>query len=371
MKKLARSFQRGFFPTTVRVLALALAVMLSAGVASAQTQAYVTDQATGAVLVYDASTYAFVTSISVSPGTPNRIAVTPDQAFAYVTLSDTNQVAVIDTATNALVTTVGVGGNPQGLAVTPDGAFVYVANSASSGALSVISTATNTVVATVFLASPAYGVAITPDGASVYATLPLADSVEVIDTATNSPVNTVPMLGPSSHPAITPDGAFVYVATVAVGLGPSDTYVISTATNTIVATIAGPSAFDVAITPNGASAYVTPVTFGIPVIDTATNTVSTTIPFLAVAPAGIEIQPGGAFAWVAHGLTGSVDLFATATNTPATSIATGGQPVDIAFVVKTPAGPTSKEQCKNGGWATFTNPTFMNQGQCIAYVNQL
>jgi hypothetical protein len=34
--------------------------------------------------------------------------------------------------------------------------------------------------------------------------------------------------------------------------------------------------------------------------------------------------------------------------------------------------PTSKDQCKDGGWQTF-NPLdgpFKNQGQCVAYVNQ-
>jgi signal peptidase len=35
--------------------------------------------------------------------------------------------------------------------------------------------------------------------------------------------------------------------------------------------------------------------------------------------------------------------------------------------------PTSADQCKNGGWATFKNPDgsamFKNQGQCVAYVN--
>ena len=30
--------------------------------------------------------------------------------------------------------------------------------------------------------------------------------------------------------------------------------------------------------------------------------------------------------------------------------------------------PTSKDQCKNGGWKRFNNPSFKNQGQCIAYV---
>ncbi len=31
--------------------------------------------------------------------------------------------------------------------------------------------------------------------------------------------------------------------------------------------------------------------------------------------------------------------------------------------------PTTKEQCKKGGWQTFNNPAFKNQGDCIQYVN--
>ncbi|RIK45525.1 MAG: hypothetical protein DCC58_06170 [Chloroflexi bacterium] len=31
--------------------------------------------------------------------------------------------------------------------------------------------------------------------------------------------------------------------------------------------------------------------------------------------------------------------------------------------------PTNKDECKNGGWMIFNNPTFKNQGQCIQYVN--
>jgi hypothetical protein len=33
------------------------------------------------------------------------------------------------------------------------------------------------------------------------------------------------------------------------------------------------------------------------------------------------------------------------------------------------ARPTSKDDCKNGGWQAFTNPTFKNQGDCISFVN--
>lgn len=29
--------------------------------------------------------------------------------------------------------------------------------------------------------------------------------------------------------------------------------------------------------------------------------------------------------------------------------------------------PDNKNQCKNGGWKTFTNPSFRNQGQCVSY----
>jgi hypothetical protein len=30
--------------------------------------------------------------------------------------------------------------------------------------------------------------------------------------------------------------------------------------------------------------------------------------------------------------------------------------------------PTSKSDCKHGGWKSFTNPSFKNQGQCVSYV---
>jgi hypothetical protein len=30
--------------------------------------------------------------------------------------------------------------------------------------------------------------------------------------------------------------------------------------------------------------------------------------------------------------------------------------------------PTSKDQCKDGGWRSFNNPTFKNQGDCVSYV---
>jgi hypothetical protein len=38
-------------------------------------------------------------------------------------------------------------------------------------------------------------------------------------------------------------------------------------------------------------------------------------------------------------------------------------------VVDVPPLPTSKEECKDGGWRAFGS-TFSNQGQCVAFVQR-
>jgi hypothetical protein len=56
----------------------------------------------------------------------------------------------------------------------------------------------------------------------------------------------------------------------------------------------------------------------------------------------------------------------------ADEIACGSNPLDAASKCAPPATgpPTNKEQCKNGGWMTFTTPRrFKNQGDCIQFVN--
>jgi hypothetical protein len=32
-------------------------------------------------------------------------------------------------------------------------------------------------------------------------------------------------------------------------------------------------------------------------------------------------------------------------------------------------GPTTKAQCKKGGWKSFSSPSFKNQGQCVSWFN--
>ena len=46
---------------------------------------------------------------------------------------------------------------------------------------------------------------------------------------------------------------------------------------------------------------------------------------------------------------------------------TGGQLLQGDIVVRdAPRSPSSKEQCKNGGWRNF--PGFKNQGDCVSFV---
>jgi hypothetical protein len=42
--------------------------------------------------------------------------------------------------------------------------------------------------------------------------------------------------------------------------------------------------------------------------------------------------------------------------------------VNGVLQVPAPTTPTSKDDCKNGGWQTFSNPSFKNQGDCVSFV---
>jgi hypothetical protein len=61
----------------------------------------------------------------------------------------------------------------------------------------------------------------------------------------------------------------------------------------------------------------------------------------------------------------------TDTGTPDCSAPGPVQPQQVTgdIVVHPAAVPTSKDQCKNGGWRNFGD-TFKNQGQCVAFVER-
>ncbi len=60
------------------------------------------------------------------------------------------------------------------------------------------------------------------------------------------------------------------------------------------------------------------------------------------------------------------------TGTDGQIVVSGPPPTPTASPTPTPVpiGPTNKDQCKGGGWQSFTSPrSFKNQGDCIQFVN--
>lgn len=327
-KKVNRSL-RGIRLEILGLLIIIWMVMSSTPV-EARPFAYVTNSSSQSVSVIDTATNAVVDTIPVGAN-PTGVAITPDGAFAYVTnQGDPGTVSVIETASNTVVAAISVGLFPTEIAITPDGAFAYVTNLSVNGTVSVIETASNTVVATVPVGLNPRGVAFTPDGAFAYIVNSYpSNSVSVIETASNTVVTTVPVGNNPIAVAITPDGAFAYVTN-----GDANTIsVIETAGNTVVTTIpvAPRRALGIAITPDGTLAYVAQA-FGFPAasaIDTASNTVVAEL--AGPGMQRIALTPDGAFAYMTNTAGRLVFGFETTSNTEITRVPVETDPIGVAI----------------------------------------
>lgn len=76
---------------------------------------------------------------------------------------------------------------------------------------------------------------------------------------------------------------------------------------------------------------------------------------LALGPAGNPYPAGSGFQSGSAGATWS----------PLSAFGS----TDFPFKTYVLQAPTNKQQCKKGGWRTFRNPSFKNQGQCVKFVN--
>lgn len=71
---------------------------------------------------------------------------------------------------------------------------------------------------------------------------------------------------------------------------------------------------------------------------------------------GVRIVAGfGAGAW--DNFVGNADAFTIGVNG-----------CNTTYNFEPAIAPTTKDQCKNGGWQTFNSPAFKNQGQCVSFV---
>ncbi len=109
------------------------------------------------------------------------------------------------------------------------------------------------------------------------------------------------------------------------------------------------------------------------VIDTATNGLITNVEVNA-NPFGVSVTPDNSRIYVANagfGNYGNVTVIDAASNTVTNTIPVGDGPFAFGqFLLSLrQTRPTSRDQCKNDGWRSFSNPTFKNQGDCVSFVS--
>jgi YVTN family beta-propeller protein len=177
-------------------------------------------------------------------------------------------------------------------------------------------------------------------GNTLYFALTGDDELGIIDSQALNPDNYV--LPPETdvkigtdptNLAVSPDGSQVWVTDTGPQTGlPSlgDISVVSTATNTLTATIPVPwtDPRDIAFSPSGGSVYVT-TSDGVIVYNTATRGVSAFIPGLG-DPQGVTVAPNGTV-YVTNTVQNVIDVINPATNRVAHTIAVGQLPWQMAL----------------------------------------
>ena len=241
------------------------------------------------------------------------------------------------------VATVPVGGTPFDMAITPDGKYVYVANFEN---VLVINTATNKVVATVVTEKSPIGIAITPDGKYAYVAHSTSEPpiASVISTATNTVVDTIALEHSAEKGiAITHDGKYVYMTNMEGWV-----MVISAETNKVIENIfiaprdsdwtdptngitipSTSNPHSVALSPDDKYAYVGTNDLRYIVIDVSTNKIVQTIE-VESGIWGIVIAPDGKHLYATTG-DDKILIIDTAANTVTATLTGFGSPLGIAI----------------------------------------
>jgi YVTN family beta-propeller protein len=180
--------------------------------------------------------------------------------------------------------------------------------------------------------NPEY-VAVTPDGTQVWVAdtgpqtgSPSLADLSVISTATNTVTATLPLPTDPREIAFSPSGATAYVTTR------DGLYVISTVTRKVITVIGGlGNPNGVAVSPDGKTVYVTnTVQSVVEVIRAATDSVTGTIK-VGELPWQLVISSDGSTMYVANGDSNSVSVISTASDRVTNTIPDSGDPVSLAL----------------------------------------
>jgi YVTN family beta-propeller protein len=266
-------------------------------------------------------------------------------------------VSAIDTATNA-VTSIpniwsAIGGNAVGIAVSRDGRRVYATNFYQQS-VSVIDTATNTVIAAIPVSGTPYLVVVTPDGRKLYVTDYCDSAVSVISTVSNAVIATISVVPSFSGcaagaVAVTPDGSKAYFATFT-----ANPAVISTATDTLIATIPLLYSNSVAVSPDGTRVYIAAGNH-LHGYDVATDQFVVGSDYIGVG--GISVTPDNSRVYAANLGWNAVMAVDAVTGAITATIPVGSEPLAFGnFIQPSPtfAGTPGKANCHGTSVSALT-----------------
>ena len=184
-------------------------------------------------------------------------------------------------------------------------------NTVADGGVRSVDLDTGVVSSTIITGAQVNGLAVSSDGRRVYASrfdFTAQDGLRVVDTVSRTVVASLPMFFPLGV-QLSPDGQKVYVTG-------NNIRVVSTATNTLTATITGtPDARDLAISPDGRWGYA-PLgsTDRLAIVDLQSQTLVTTLP-MDDYPNFVSVTPDGSRVLVGHVTSPTVKVVDTATRT--------------------------------------------------------
>jgi YVTN family beta-propeller protein len=161
-------------------------------------------------------------------------------------------------------------------------------------------------------------------------------TVSVINTSTNKVVKTIPVGIRLFCLAINPAGSLVYVVSFDPYNGSSKFSLISTSSNSVLATFGAVGTRNIAFSLNGRTAYMTETDGGDYVFVLNTKTRKYTAPIqVQSGAAGLAVTPNGKFLYVVNSVSGTVSVISLATNKVVTNIALlnlqGSPPSQIAM----------------------------------------
>jgi YVTN family beta-propeller protein len=164
----------------------------------------------GLLLKINASTYSIISSTKIG-GSPQALAISPDDSLLYVAEPGTNSLLVANASSMQAILSIPVGTYPDSVATSPDGRFVFVANNLSN-TISVISSPSDRVIKNISVGTGPRALAASPNGKTLLVSNYYSNTISVINTTSFSVIKTVHVGANPTGIAILPDAAEIYVA---------------------------------------------------------------------------------------------------------------------------------------------------------------